>query len=87
MSDKYRWCRDRIYYLLRSKPFRIGFFGGAISVLLDIDHPIAYYWLQGLDGRFLHTPVLIGAGTLIIIMCGYMAGLYIKYILRGKING
>ena len=84
MSDKYVWCRDMVRHLLRSRPFYIGFMCGAISVLPDIDHIIAYYWLKGLDGRFLHTPLLIGASTLIVIMCAYIGRLYIKYFLGKK---
>jgi len=77
------WCRGMVHNILRSKPFRIGLLCGAISLLPDIDHIIAYYWLKGLDGRFLHIPILIWAGTLIVIMCAYLGRLYIKYLLKG----
>lgn len=65
---------------------------GIVSVLVDIDHPIAWaiqYLSEGeiiYSTRFLHTPILIWAGTLILIMCAYIGGLYIKYIL-GKVKG
>ena len=85
MSDKCVRYRDMVHHLLRSKPFRIGIVCGIISVLPDIDHIIAYYWLKGLDGRFLHTPLLIWAGTLIIIMCAYITGLYIKLVLKKQL--
>ena len=75
-------CRNMVHYLLRSRSFHIGLLCGAISVLLDLDHIIAHYWLTGLDGRFLHTPILIGACTLIVIMCSCYSGLYIKLVLR-----
>jgi len=78
------WYSDRIYHLLRSKPFRVGILCGLVSVLPDIDHIISYYWLKELDGRFLHTPILIWAGTLIVIMCAYYSGLYIKLVLRER---
>ena len=77
-------CRDMVHRLLRSKPFYIGVMCGAISLLPDIDHIISYYWLKELDGRFLHTPLLIWAGTLIVIMLSCASGLYIKLVLRGK---
>jgi len=78
-------CRDMVHHLLRSRPFHIGCMCGIISLLPDIDHIISYYWLKELDGRFLHTPLLIWAGTLIVIMCSYYSGLYAKLVLkRGK---
>ena len=77
-------CRGMVHHLLRSKPFYIGVMCGAISLLPDIDHIISYYWLKGLDGRFLHTPLLIWAGTLIVIMLSCASGLYIKLVLGGK---
>jgi len=85
MSDSV-WYRDMVHYLLRSKPFRIGLLCGAISLLPDIDHIISYYWLKELDGRFLHTPLLIWAGTLIVIMCSYYSGFYAKYLLNKHRN-
>ena len=81
MSDSVRG-RNMVHHILRSKPFHIGFMCGAISLLLDIDHIISYYWLKELDGRFLHTPLLIWAGTLIFIMCSYHSGLYAKLVLK-----
>ena len=75
-------CRDMVHRLLRRKPFYIICCCGAISVLPDIDHIISYYWLKGLDGRFLHTQILIWVGTIIVIMCAYITGLYIKLVLK-----
>lgn len=63
---------------------------GVVSLLVDIDHVIAWavqYVSEGetvLSSRFLHTPILIWAGTLIVIMCAYIGRLYIKYLLRNK---
>lgn len=69
------------------RTFRIICYCGFISLLVDIDHPIAWairYLSKGetiYSTRFLHTPILIGASTLIVIMCAYISGLYIKLVL------
>ena len=85
MSDSV-WHRDMVHRLLRSKPFYIICCGGVCGVLPDIDHIISYYWLKELDGCFLHTPLLIWAGTLIVIMCSYYSGFYAKYLLNKHRN-
>ncbi len=69
---------------------RIGIWCGIVSVLPDIDHPISWaiwYLSKGetiYPARFLHTPFLIWAGTLIIIMCAYIGGLFAKFVLRDR---
>jgi len=57
---------------------------GLVGILIDIDHPIAYYWIRDLDGRFLHTPLLI-ASCVVLCGCGaYIGGLLIRMVLGGK---
>ena len=56
---------------------------GITGVLVDIDHIISWS-TKGLEGRFLHTPLLIFAGGIILITCAYLGRLYIKRLLRSK---
>ncbi len=93
MSDKvYKQCNKRNWVgfsMDAGRTFRVICYCGIIGVLVDIDHVIAWavhYISNGetvLSSRFLHTPLLIGAGTLILIMLSYYSGLYIKYLLKG----
>ena len=61
---------------------------GAAGVLVDVDHILALliwrYWNPTFwNGRFLHTPILVGA-CLVIITCGaYWGGLHIRLVLMG----
>ncbi len=58
---------------------------GVAGVWVDIDHPIAYWWLPELSGRFLHTPLLIACGIVLFSLGAYLAGLYFKLVLtRGR---
>jgi len=78
------WIRHIIHHLLRSQSLRIICYCGIAGILVDIDHPIAYYWLTGLDTRFLHIPLLISSS---IVLCGcyaYIGGLYVRMVLREK---
>lgn len=60
-----------------------GILGGAISVLLDIDHPLSL--LFGINyARFLHTWVFIICGITLLTMCAYFARLHIQILLRRK---
>ncbi len=49
---------------------------GVVGVLVDLDHIIAF------GGRFLHTPLLIGSGVILIGCCAYIAGLHIRMVLN-----
>jgi len=61
---------------------------GLISVLVDLDHFLALaiwrYWNPNFwNGRFLHSPILIGA-CFVILGCGaYWGGLHIRLVLMG----
>ena len=58
--------------------------GGVLGVLVDADHVLKYYLFPGEIERFLHTPLLI---VCCIALCGcgaYLAGLYLKSLLKGK---
>jgi len=60
---------------------------GIIGVLVDADHFLALliwrYWKPTFwNGRFLHTPILIGA-CLVILACGtYWGGLLAGLVLK-----
>jgi len=73
-----------IHYQMRGVPLWTILLCGLAGILIDIDHPIAYYWLTGLDTRFLHTPLLVSSS---IMLCGcyaYIGGLYVRMVLREK---
>ena len=55
---------------------------GLVGVLVDLDHFIAYYWLTGLNGRFLHTPLLIVSGVVFLGCCAYIARLLLRMVLK-----
>ena len=67
---------------MRSIPLRAFCYCGAAGVLVDIDHPIAYYLLQGASGRFLHTPLLIASCIVLGCLGAYIGGLFIGLVLR-----
>lgn len=59
---------------------------GLISVLVDGDHFLALliwrYWKPTFwNGRFLHTPILAGAGVIVFGCCAYWGGLHIGLVL------
>lgn len=90
---KYNGWKGVGFNMDASRTFRIIGACGVVGVLVDFDHIIAWavrYISNGetiYSTRFLHTPLLIWAGTLIIIMCAYLGGLYSKYLLRNKSDG
>jgi hypothetical protein len=60
-----------------------GFLCGCAGILPDIDHPLAV--LIGIeDPRWLHIPLFLIALGFIICSCAYIAGLYIKVVLKDE---
>jgi len=78
------WLYNILHYSLFGIPLWVGVLCGVISVLVDLDHIIAHYWLTGLDGRFLHTPLLIISCGILFSCCAYIGGLLIWLVLGGK---
>lgn len=66
-----------------SVPLRVILLCGILGVLIDIDHPIAYYWLRNLRLRFLHTPILIVGCAIFCIACTCAGRLLYKTLLKG----
>ena len=70
------------YSFLDSMPFgmlALLVFGlcGVVGVLIDLDHPLAYYCLHKSNLRFLHKPILIVS---CLVLCGlgaYLGGLLV----------
>lgn len=75
------WLQSIIHSSLFGIPLWVIVLCGVIGILVDIDHPIAYYWLRSLDGQFLHTPLLIASGVVLCGCCAYLGGLCIKLVL------
>ena len=76
----------RIYSLVRYKVFGVPLYivglCGCAGVLVDIDHPIAYYLLQNWSGRFLHTPLAIVSGLVLLCVGTLVAGQVVRMVLR-----
>jgi hypothetical protein len=68
---------------IRSHAFYAGLLGGIAGILLDIDHPIAY-WLgcnwEG-AGRFLHFPVAVACVGLLILAGTHLGRLHRDVVL------
>jgi len=62
----------------------VGVLCGIASVLIDVDHPIAYYTDKGLDARFLHTSILIISSVVLCISFACPRRLFYKKVLRRK---
>ena len=57
---------------------------GVAGVLVDIDHPIAYYLLPEASGRFLHTPILVICCLVLCALGAYLTGLYFRLVLTSR---
>ena len=55
---------------------------GLVGMAVDIDHPIAYYLLQNWSGRFLHTPLAIVSGLVLLCVGTLVAGQVVRMVLR-----
>lgn len=78
------WIRLLDNHLLFGVPLFVILLGGLVGILVDLDHPIAYYLLKNPNGRFLHGPMFI-VGCVIfggVISC--CAGLYAWMVLSGR---
>ena len=76
------WLQNILNYSLFGIPLWVIGLCGFIGVLIDLDHLIAYYWLRGFDGRFLHTPLLITCSIILFGLGTYIAGLLIWMVLK-----
>ena len=75
------WLQDISNYQVFGIPLWVILLCGVAGILVDLDHPIAYYWLKGLNGRFLHTPLLIASCIVFLGCCAYIGGLLITLVL------
>ena len=86
LGDKRNWMG---FSMDAKRTFCVICYCGLIGVLVDFDHIIALairyvsYGETIYSTRFLHTPLLIGSGLVLLGCCTYYSGLYIKYILKG----
>jgi uncharacterized membrane protein len=72
-----------VHFKARGVPLWVIGICGLVGVLVDIDHPIAY-WVTGKTTRADHIPLAIIS---CLILCGVSAcigGLYCKLVLRGE---
>lgn len=67
--------------LLRRSLLAFGICGLA-GVLIDTDHLISYYLIQGWGGRFLHLPVFIISSLVLGCLGAYLGRLLYRGVLR-----
>ena len=63
---------------------------GLVGMAVDVvDHPLAYYFPEVFDGRFLHTPLLVMALLVVFYYCARGGGLLIGLVLKKlkEVNG
>jgi len=75
------WLQGIIHSQVFGVPLWVIVLCGVVGVLVDIDHPVAHYWLTGLDGRFLHKPLLVISSIVFCGFCTYTAGLLTGVVL------
>ena len=76
------WIQNILHYQVLGIPLWVIGICGIIGILVDLDHLIAYYWLTGLNGRFLHTPILVISGIVLFGLGSYLTGLLVKLVLK-----
>lgn len=80
-----RRTRNRLRTLLHNDALRFGFLGGCIGVLVDLDHiPWAINPQIWTTGRIWHPALFVVAGVVALGCGAYLAGLYIKLVLRRR---
>ena len=55
---------------------------GLAGVLVDVDHPISYYFAQGSNQHFLHIPLFLIGCLVLLGLSAYLRRLLYKGILR-----
>lgn len=56
---------------------------GLVGVLIDLDHPIAY-WITGEPSRFAHFPLAIVSGVVLCFVGACLGRLYVKKVLGAE---
>ena len=75
------WVYDLANYMAFGVPLYVIMLCGVLGISIDIDHPIARYWLKRLDDRFLHTPALIVGSIIFCIAIAYITRLLFEVVL------
>jgi hypothetical protein len=75
--------RNLVYYKVRGVPLRVIGICGLVGVLVDIDHPISY-WFTGYDSRAAHIPLAIICFIMLCSIGAYCGRLYFKMVLKRK---
>jgi hypothetical protein len=79
--------KTRLKRIINNRIFRIVVLCGGAGVALDIDHPIHFYLIPELDGRFLHTPALYICSSIIACLLLYATVIYIQSLVRKAAPG
>ena len=72
-----------LHYKVRGVPLWVIGSCGLAGVLIDIDHPIAW-WLTGKTTRADHIPLAIISCIILCVVSACIGGLYCRLVLREK---
>ena len=61
----------------------VGFFGGVVGVLVDLDHPVSFF-LKVENGRFFHYPIFFLTFAVFCGLCAYIGGLLFTLVLKRR---
>lgn len=75
------WMLNLDNYVVFGVPLLVILLCGILGVLIDIDHPLSYYWLTKLKARFLHTPLLIAGCCILCVALACAGGLLLGMVL------
>jgi len=82
------WIRYLVHNLRSKHALHIGFYGGLVGILVDLDHPIAYALFAGqptnAQWRFWHIQLGIVAGIIACYCLTCIGGLFYRMVLRGR---
>ena len=76
------WIQGILGVTVGGVPLWVILLCGLVGILVDLDHFIAHYWLTELDARFFHTPLLIVSCVILGSCSAYIAGLYLRMVLK-----
>jgi hypothetical protein len=79
----YDWASSVASHSISGVPLVAVCVFGFAGLLVDIDHPIAYYWLNGLSQRFLHPYVFLLGWVILGVASAFISGLLFKTFLMG----
>ena len=77
------WFRNFKHYYKMHPTLVAGIYGGCVGVLVDLDHPVAFFF-HIKDGRFFHYPLFFIVFAVFCGLCAYIGGLLLLVVLRRR---